>query len=186
MRIEAFRSADGRLRTRSYSSGCETRFSLAEETGAGTLITEFRVNGEILNQVCTDARGADAALSEYLKGVGELDVLKPGGRQYERVKVDAACAKCKGEIVRELDLKMPCDITSVPVVPMFVCKNCKSRYYLLTDGYLERLVQKNAALFEKDEFRERETDVKAFVSNLQEYVIRIFASKRISKLRIGN
>jgi hypothetical protein len=185
MRIEARRSDDGRLTTGKYPFGEETRFCVAEEIGSGTLITEFRVNGEVLDQVCTGNKDADAALAEYLKDRGTLHISESGSA-YERVKVGAACIKCGGRIVRELDLKPPRDIASVPVIPMFVCMDCKSRYYALTDEYLGRLVRENAELFGKDEIGERERDERAFVNTLQEYVIRIFASKRITRLKIGN
>ncbi len=57
---------------------------------------------------------------------------------------------------------------------------------MLADEYLDALVKNNASLFGKDEIRERGKDGRAFVNTLQEYVIRIFASKRISRLKIGN
>ena len=185
MRIEACRSADGRLRTARYPFGKGTRFCLAEETARGTLITEFGSDGEVLDQSCVAAKGADAALAEYLKGIGELGV-SGSGLPYEPVGVKAACAKCGGAVVRELDLKAPREIGAVPVVPMFVCRNCKSRHYLLTDEYLRRLVQRRPGLFERGEIGEKEADERAFMNTLQEYVIRIFASKRISRLKLGN
>jgi hypothetical protein len=184
MRIEARRSADGRLRTGHYLFKGETRFCLAEETGAGTLVTEFRPNGEVVGQVCVNAKSAEDALAGRLEGTGVLEILDSG--EYERIRVDASCAKCRGEIARELDLKPPREITSVPVIPMFVCVNCKSRYYVLADEYLDALVKNNSSLFGKDEIGERGKDERAFVNTLQEYVIRIFASKRISRLKIGD
>jgi hypothetical protein len=185
MRIEAYLSTDGRLRTAHYRLGGDTRFCVAERTGAGTLVTEFRSNGEVLDQLCVGEVGAEAALREHLKGVGEVGVSRTGGRRYEPVRVSAACAKCGGGVSRELDLRKPAEIDAIPVVPIFVCRSCKSRHYLLTDEYLGKLVKKNPELFGKDELGERDADERAFIGTLQEYVIRIFASKRISKLKIG-
>jgi len=186
MRIEAYGSDDGRIRTAHYSHGEETRFSLAEEIKEGTLVTEFRSNGEVLDQVCVNGRDARTALGEYLKGIGSLEVLSKAGSKYEPIGVNAPCPKCNGEIARELDLKAPRDIAFVPVVPMFVCRSCKSRYYLLGDDYLKRLIHAKVGLFEKDEALEREKDEGLFLKTMHEYVIRIFASKRISRLKIGN
>jgi hypothetical protein len=185
MRIDANGSDDGRIRTAHYSFCGEMRFSLVEETRAGTLITEFRSNGEVLNQVGAGKKRAEEALAEYLKGIGELNIGRAKGK-YVPVRVGAECAKCRGGIARELDLKCPGEIKSVPVVPMFVCVGCGSRYYHLTDEYLIRLVRSNAALFDSEEARERGKDEGEFVKTLQEYVIRIFASKRISKLKISD
>src|SRR5208337_4811460 len=110
MRIDAYRSADGRVRTARYPFGGGERFCLAEETGSGTLVTEFRNDGGVLEQLCVGKKGAEVALAEYLKGVGEICVYGSGALPYEPVNVSAGCTKCGGEVSRELDLKPPCDI----------------------------------------------------------------------------
>ena len=136
MKINAFVSDDGRIKTERYGHEKGLRFSLAEQTPAGTLITDFSDNGDVLGQEHFKAKDAKELLASHLKGIGELSVacVEP----YEHIKVNAACAKCgKSEIVRELDLKKPGEINKIPVVPMFVCKNCKSRFYSMTDSYLE-------------------------------------------------
>jgi len=187
MRIEAHRSTDGRLRTESYSVCDELRFSIAEETTMGTLVTEFNDGGDVLNQVCTGTRDAEKALAGYLAeaGIGTLNVANRGDCAYEPVRVDARCKSCKGEIARELDLKRPDEIRNVPIVPIFICRDCGIKFYSMTDDYLRALVSRNEGLFKPDELSEKKRNEREFVNTIQEYIIRIFASKRISRLKIG-
>lgn len=154
MRINTRVSGDGRLRTCDYPSGDGMCFCVAEETRMGTLITEFKDSGEVLDQFCSRAGDAKAALGDYLKGTGVPDFLDSG--TYEKVRVGARCTKCKGEIARELDLKNPKDIGRVPVVPIFLCRNCGSRFYSMTDSYLKKLISRQAGLFSDDDLRAME------------------------------
>jgi hypothetical protein len=183
MRINAYRSPDSRLRTGSYRVNGQEFFSIAEPTSSGILITEFRKNGEVVNQVYERGGKTDSALAKYLSTFGELEFLNVDA--YERVKVDAACTKCGAErIERELDRADINLVSNVPVVPMFVCRKCGSRFYSMSDSYLRRLVENNVMLFETNEIELRKKDEVKFVNTLQEYIIRIFASKRIQKLCI--
>jgi hypothetical protein len=47
---------------------------------------------------------------------------------------------------------------------------------------MNALIKRNAELFEKDEVEEMKKDHDRFVNTLNEYVIRIFASKKITRL----
>jgi hypothetical protein len=183
MRINTRVSSDGRLRTCGYPSEEGLRFCVAEKTRMGTLITEFKNNGEVTDQVCSLTKDAKAALEEYLKGTGMPDFADSG--PYERVAVGVRCTKCSGDIGRELDLKRPEDIGRVPVVPIFICKHCGSKFYSITDSYLRKLISRQVGLFSADELQEMERNQEAFVAEVKEYVIRIFASKKITRLTTG-
>jgi len=183
MRISTNISVDGRLRTCEYASDEGNCFCVAEATGAGTLITRFKSGGDVLDQTCEVSKDAKSVLCDYLKGEGAIDFTNSGA--YERITVDAKCDRCKGEIARELDLKKPEEIRSVPVVPIFVCKSCGRRFYSMTDVYLTRLARRQSSLFSANELREMEKNEREFMTNVREHVIRIFASKKITRLRIG-
>ena len=106
-------------------------------------------------------------------------------KSYNGVCIGAKCPKCRGDIARELDV---CDIESVkdvPVVPILVCKSCRGRYYSLNKEYLDFLVEGNKHLFTQEELEEKEKNGKSFASELNEYIIRIFAAKKIPRLDIG-
>ena len=183
MRIDAYRSPDSRLRTGSYRVNDEEFFSIAEPISSGILITEFKKNGEVVNQVYNKGSETEKVLAKYLDALGELELLNADA--YERVKVEATCTKCGTETIeRELDRADIRQVSSVPVVPMFVCRKCGSKFYSMSDAYLKRLVDNNAMLFETNEIELNKNDEVKFVHTLQEYIIRIFASKRIQKLCI--
>lgn len=181
MKLNAYRSPDGRIRTANYSGPLGNVFSIAETTAKGTLISEFKLGGEIINQAGVETRNPAEALSEYVSPVAELEFVQ--AQAYEKVKIDTACEKCGGTIERELDNKNTSLMSFVPVIPMFVCKGCGNRFYSMSDAYLKRLVETNAMLFEEKELELRGKDESKFVDTLQEYIIRIFASKRIKRLK---
>ena len=181
MRIRAYRSPDSRLRTDTYVTGGSECFAVAERVVSGTLITEFKPTGEVVNQVYSKANEVDSALSEYLGNDVKLDFVNTSS--YEPVKVDASCMKCGTETIqRELDRQDTKTVYKVSVVPIFVCKTCKTRFYSMTDAYLKRLIENNISLFAAEEIEQRKKNEAEFVHELHEYIIRIFASKRIHKL----
>ncbi|MHB1829960.1 MAG: hypothetical protein ACYCO0_01060 [Candidatus Micrarchaeaceae archaeon] len=175
-------SDDGRMRTQEYLKGGESAFSIAEQTRVGSLITEFNSSNEVLNQVCLRYGDAKAAVAAYL-GIREGDIRIESAGGYSGVRVDAKCRGCGASgLGRELDCVVPSEIKDIPVVPIFVCMKCKKRHYMLTDSYLNELVKNNDALFEKDEMAEINRDLGSSIKMLQEYIIRIFASKKISRV----
>jgi hypothetical protein len=105
--------------------------------------------------------------------------------QYKQIEMKAKCSGCGNiGLVRELDTHQAKSIVDVPVVPIFVCKKCGHKHYSLTDQYLKTLVASNKDLFEPSELEEINKDGYGSINTLKEYIIRIFASKRISKARI--
>ena len=175
-------SNDGRIITDAYQKDGKTRFSLAEKTSKGTLITEFDEHSEVVNQVYKEGHDHEGALLEYLKADGKKIVLSG---DYRGIVINAKCSGCGSVgLARSLDLASPSDIKEVPVVPLFVCRECKRVHYSLTDDYLAALVDGKKELFEKDELEQINCNKSGSVKLLQEYIIRIFASKKISRIKI--
>ena len=182
MPISFLMSDDGRILTDAYPKKGGTRFCLAEKTSEGTLITEFNEHSEVVDQVYTKSADHERNLAEYL-GIRERNVVLTGS--YKGVKIRAKCTKCSSvDIRRILDLCAPFEIKEIPVVPMYACQSCNSRYYSLTDDYLKVLVERKTELFEKDELDALHKDAGGSVRLLQEYIIRIFASKKISRISV--
>lgn len=71
------------------------------------------------------------------------------------------------------------------MAPIFRCTKCDKRFYSITRTYLERLVDRKAELFDEKELEELRKDRETFINTLNEYIIRIFASKRIHKIVIN-
>ena len=181
MKIRVYRSPDERLRTDKYSTRDGESFSVAERLISGALVTEFKANGEVVNQVYSKTKEAGSALSEYLGHDASLEFIDIPA--YEPVKISANCTKCGTDTIeRELDRQDTRTVYRVPVVPIFVCRTCSTRFYSMTDSYLKRLIDNNVLLFEDNENEQRKKNEAEFVHELHEYIIRIFASKRIHKL----
>jgi hypothetical protein len=177
----AYRSPDNRCRTEVYLANEKKRFCLGEKTRSGALVTEFETSGVVLDQVHYKNAPVEESLAARL-GV-ELSIAEVPA--YERIRVAAACSKCNADkITRELDLVGGLLPEEVPVIPIFRCIGCGQRHYSMGREYLEALVKRNEGLFEEAEIAERNKDEKLFVNTLNEYVIRIFASKKISRLVI--
>ena len=67
---------------------------------------------------------------------------------------------------------------------LFFMKSVRKIHYSMTDEYLRRIMQDKEGLFEPRELAEVRKDGNASVKMLQEYIIRIFASKKISRFKI--
>ncbi len=178
--VKAYRSVDHRIKTEQYVMEGIPRFSLAEPTKIGTLLTEFNADGEVLRQEYHRGRDIVKELSNFIENKVEIEET---GKEYEKIKVNAVCEACGGEIERELDRQRPEEIENVGVVPIYVCKKCGRRYYSMNDLLLKRLINERKDLFEPNELEELEQDERAFLATLQANIIRIFASKRIFRLK---
>ena len=103
-------------------------------------------------------------------------------KAYEEVKLNRQCPHCgETSLVRFADSVVASK--DLPVMPLYSCSVCKKRSYYLTDEYLEFLVKNNASLFEGAELAELEKDSQAFMHEIKEYIIRIFAAKHIERIR---
>ncbi|MDE1850260.1 MAG: hypothetical protein KGH54_00500 [Candidatus Micrarchaeota archaeon] len=184
MRLIIHKSPDGRLRSDFYDANGERAFAVAERTAHGVLVSEFNEHGEVLDQAYKKSNMALAELASFLKkAAGELQVEET--KQYVPVKVNAMCDDCKTDsIKREIEVLDPETVTSIPVIPLFVCIKCGKKYYSVHPGYLRNLVQRNVELFDGDEEKFRQRDEAAFIKEIQEYMIRVFASKKLARMKI--
>ncbi|MEM3781425.1 MAG: hypothetical protein QXT43_00480 [Candidatus Micrarchaeaceae archaeon] len=176
-----YESIDKRMRTEQYFAKGSARFCVAEPTSLGTLLTEFSESGEVLRQEYRKSRQVQLELDRFL---GKETKLVKTGAPYARVKVDAECKSCGGEVLRELDTVEPNSISKVPVVPIYICASCKTRYYSMNNEFLLALIEGAPALFEQDELEEFKSDANAFTEKLQATILRIFAMKKIFKLEV--
>lgn len=176
--ITITRSPDGRCLSSIYQKGSERAFSLFERTGEGTLATEFMETGEILNMSYYHSAGLHEVIEKSLGNVSIEDASA-----YTGILLKSPCTACgAGPIQRELDLVPPASISKPPVIPLFKCASCGKRFYAIRNEYLELLAEGNSGLFEKEELEEMSKDRATFINTLNEYVIRIFASKKISRM----
>lgn len=177
--MNVYRSA-GRIKTDVYERE-GLKFCLVEDTFKGTLITEFNLDCEVVNQNYLQNHNVLHELSSY---VGSLLEINDVG-EYKQIEMKAKCTECGNVgLVRELDTHQAKSIVNIPVVPIFVCRKCGHKHYSLTDQYLKTLVANNKHLFEPSELEEINKDRYGSINTLKEYIIRIFASKRISRARI--
>ncbi|MDE1825178.1 MAG: hypothetical protein KGH61_00645 [Candidatus Micrarchaeota archaeon] len=182
MGLKAFRSPDGRYRTALYSVEGEEHFLIAEKTANGVLLSEFTGIGEVVDQVYKASANLLAELKAYPHGAGEITISE---RPYEYLTVNVHCTNCDSRTMRrELDSLEVSKIVEVPVVPMFLCTKCNKKFYTMSKRYLRNLIARNPELFEKEELKRREENEAAFLSEIQEYMVRIFASKRLALIKI--
>ncbi len=175
--LKAYVSPDGRIRTDVYGRN-GMKFCIAEATGKGTLITEFNERCEVTLQ----KYGSADQLGELGRHVSNAAVKLVDVVRYERVVMPAKCSRCGAEgLHRELDSMDPSMIREVPVVPIFSCTACGQRHYSMTDEYLESLAFSNRNLFTDEELKELDVNSAATINTLKEYIIRIFASKKINR-----
>lgn len=179
--IRVFRSPDRRWKTEPFEIGKSRDYCLAEKTRNGSLITRFSLSGMVNDQVYYKNVEPETALGNYIGAELSVEYVS----NYERVSVSTPCKKCGEEkIAREMDLADPYLIENVQVVPLFRCLSCGERFYSMSKEYLSSLVERNVGLFETDEIEEKKKDPALFVNTLNEYIIRIFASKKITRLSV--
>jgi hypothetical protein len=101
---------------------------------------------------------------------------------FSEIKLKKPCPKCN-----ENSLERYAEVFSskeyVPIMPLYFCNGCKSKSYHLTDSYLEYLIENNRSLFSEEELLALGSDRNAFVSEVREYIIRMFASQKVMCIR---
>ncbi|MCL4375393.1 YgiT-type zinc finger protein [Candidatus Marsarchaeota archaeon] len=183
MDVRIYRSNDGREKSSLYVREGKEFFSLGEQTKYGALITEFKKNGDVANQFRVREREVEEVLRRYL-GIGTLEIEDVG--DYKEIAVNASCPSCSKKLFRKLDRLKPEEINEVPIVPAWKCESCGEEFYSMSDEYMKVLVNSNRHLFDGKDLEELSVNEDAFISLLQEYIIRIFASKKIKRIRIGD
>ena len=161
-----------------YSEGANRRIRLFEVANNKILETIFDDDGAVMRISILQSKDLESALSEFLNSLPEKvdKVEKP----YEEIKLKKQCPYCGSDaLARSINIEKG----QVPIAPIYECKNCSEKSYYLTEEYLQYLVLCNKELFEKQELRQLETNEKEFLGELSEYIVRIFASKRIKRIK---
>jgi hypothetical protein len=149
-----------------------------EKTMKGVLVTRLDRNSGVLDQKYANG-DIGSAMSSLLPGGFALSEVS----EMARTTLEKRCGACGARLVRELEFADPSAIMDVPVVPIFRCADCGRRHYSMTREYLGALVDRNNGLFEADELEEIGRDREKGINTLNEYIIRIFASKKISRIQ---
>ena len=162
-----------------YSSNGIVVVKQWEEKGRRILETVFDDSGAVLEQQLLDMgdSGLDALIERELRSVPAKEVKN---RPYEDVKLKRPCPSCKSLSLERCDRSVSGD--ELPVVPLYVCRHCNKKSYHLTTKYLEYLISRNKNLFAQDELAKMDDNHAAFVKELEGYILRIFASKRIMRI----
>ncbi len=161
-----------------YISGGNAAIKTFEDVRVGILETSFDPNGDIIDQKLHKKEiNIEEAAKTFLKGIeGEVKVT-----EYCEAEHSHSCPKCgSAKIRRDIDAFKD---GSIPIVPRYVCMDCGARLYRLSDKYLENLVYSNKQMFSEEELKALDKDSAAFMNELKEYIIRIFASKRIIEIK---
>ncbi len=147
-----------------------------EKTGKGVLATTIDRTKGVLDQEYV-LKSLEETIGAYVP-----DNIVTRVNELPRTTLEKACGVCGTKLVRELEFADPAALENVPVVPIFRCVKCDKRYYSMTKEYVERLVERNMDLFEPDEISELGKSRESSINNINEYIIRIFASKKISRI----
>lgn len=144
------------------------------------LETTFDKNGAILKQqlLALDGKQLEERIKQELISAS---VQKTKERPFEEIKLNKKCPNCGSSSLTRCAKSVLG--SEAPVMPLYLCSSCNTRSYHLTTTYLEYLVKNNPDLFAKEELSEFEKGNDAFISELQGYILRIFASKKIISIK---
>lgn len=102
-------------------------------------------------------------------------------KPYEELRLKKSCPNCGSDSL--IRYTKPVSGEEMPVVPIYLCKSCNRKSYHLTTAYLEYLIKSNTDLFAQSELLELNKKHEAFVKELEGYILRIFASKKIMRIK---
>ncbi|MEM3503824.1 MAG: hypothetical protein QW134_06340 [Nitrososphaeria archaeon] len=146
-----------------------------ERVSKGILEVEYNDNGSIIHQKLVDpAKKLEDEAKEYLLNIKAKKIIT---KPYSDVKLNKKCPNC-GSI--SLERIKDGDIS---IMPIYTCKICGARSYDLTLEYLENLIKENILLFSDEEQKELEHNHAAFVTELNDYILKIYASKKIMHIK---
>ncbi len=156
------------------------RTMLWERVRDGVIETVFDGNGIVVKELFhKSGDSAEVFADTFMK---EKGIPKSERGQYSEVKIGKNCPGCgEDSLVRIAESAE--DSTKVPITPLYKCSKCGKRSYYLSGEYLDYLVVNNRALFSEQELKELDSDKEKFMTELKEYIIRIFASQKIMRIR---
>jgi hypothetical protein len=182
-KITAYKTG-ARVRTEAIATPSGERYYISEKTKEGILLTELTANGATTNQIYrkTDS-DPETVLAEYVCTGREFAVEQR--EKYTPVRINAACEACgESALQRELDTLNIEDMRDVPALPMLLCTSCNAKSYFITKEYIRNISDSNIGMFTEEELSLRERDKEAFINAIWEHVIRIFASKKINRIKL--
>ena len=154
--------------------------TLLENLGGGLVLASvFDHEGNLLSRKVVNTGSEGTAAIERQVSTG-FETITQGN--YRDIVLEKDCPKCGNKgMARSTDISN--SIADVPVMPLVICQSCGTKGYTLSDSYLREMVMANKELFSSKEQEELERDAAGFMAELREYIIRIFASKRIFYIR---
>jgi transposase-like protein len=176
----AFISRSGNATKLEYRAKGSDIIRLWEQEAKGTVETTFDGEGAVLKRQLLelDKGQLDKRIQQELYSAS---VYTTEERPYEEVRLKKACPNCGSDALSRCTKSVSGG--GMPVMPLYLCSNCNKKSYYLTTAYLEYLVRSNISLFAKEELPELDRNGKEFVKELEEYILRIFASKKIMRIR---
>ncbi len=162
-----------------YMAGGESRTLLIEPLNEGVLKTLYDREGGVLKQIAVGGDD-DLMVNEIYEVIKDSRSVRKV--PYNEVMLNKLCPHCGvGQLRR---VREPAgDIKGVPVVPTYVCTSCGGKSYHLTDAHLRSMVNENRSLFTDEELNALNANEEEFLKELKEYIIRIFASKKIIAIK---
>ena len=171
------KSPNGHIRI-DYERNGQQLIEMFETVNGATLETSFNQEGEILEQaLLKPEKDTTSFAEEFISKFAEANLVE---RIYEEVELKKPCPKCKSQSLKRNIERFS---SSIPIMPIYVCNSCGSKGFHLTDAYLIGLVYGNKSLFTEEETKELESNSAAFIKELREYIIRIFASKKVMNIQ---
>ncbi len=167
------RNANGDVRVDYLDDSNAQKTRTFELRSGNVLVTLFDGVGGILDRKLVKSGGSEWLALEFIKEIG-LQAEYAG--TYEQIELKRMCPKCGGRLSSS-------DEKIVPIVPTYVCTSCNTKSYHLTNEYLEVLIRDNRQLFTAQELSELDSSPEQFRSELKEYILKIFASKRVISIR---
>lgn len=170
-------SSDNKIKLE-YDHNGRNRAALWEPFRGGIIETIYNEYGAVLGQRMFKNDGKKF-LNERIDSVmKDASITSTSECKYTEIRLERRCPGCGAaslERVSDFGKEKP----DLPVMPTYECRECKGKGYHLTDEYLEQMLAEQESLFSSKELQEMKTDRGAFKAQLNEYIIRIFASKRI-------
>lgn len=146
--------------------------------GKYLLETLFSHDGAVLDQsILQSDKQPMSFAKQFIDGIHTETVEVA----YGEVKLDKSCPKCSGSIHRVAKAGMK--VTDIPIMPLYMCAECSSKCYYLTEEYLNHLVSRKESLFLDTEIALYKTDTESFINDLKQYINRIFAAKHIYEIK---
>ena len=176
----AFISRRGAKVKLEYKLNNADMIKLWEAQGDRVVETTFDSAGAVLHrQLLKSSR--DKIESMVQSELDSASIRTAREKPFEDIRLNKPCPSCGSRSLSNYSKSASGE--SLPVVPIYMCKSCSSRSYYLSKDYLEYLVKVNADMFSQGELSEYGKDNGAFIRELDSYILRIFASKKIARIR---